>query len=138
MTDDDEADPETPDLVVLATFVRGRLVLTEFELGEFREEDWADIDGQLARILTNEDRTREKSRAIWQLAEDNPMLGEQLLYARRRLEIADTSPPGEPSPIGSTIWTCPVAKDIRRLQQYPDEDMGVCPTHGDRLVREVP
>ncbi|MCI0157068.1 hypothetical protein KNO15_10210 [Leifsonia shinshuensis] len=136
MTDDDDGEPEAADLIVLATFVRGRLVLTE--VGEFREEDWADIDGQLARILTSRDRTQEKSRAIWQLAADNPMLEEQLRRAQYSLESADTSPPGRPSPIGSTIWTCPVAKDVRRLQQYPDQDMGACPTHGDRLVREVP
>ena len=124
------------------------------DLHDLLPDDAERVDALLAEALA---MAREDpigaAESILSVVDEEPSLGARLsryqqgtmdgYIAQRGVAGNDLSgfapPPGNQGRIQATAWTCPLPLvHFRRLQRFPDQDMGLCPTHEVPLVMEDP
>jgi hypothetical protein len=124
-----------------ATFLRAQI-----DSLALRHSDPDAFDGALAAALLDGDDRAARAQRVRDVLSAEPGAAARLATWERTISDPDQrerawrgldGPAGDPGTVPSTIWTCPVARDIRRLQVRPAQDMGVCPSHGVALVVEV-
>jgi hypothetical protein len=133
-------------LVDAATLLRGDLA------DLLPEEEWPAVDAALCEAISGApDDLIEAAGRVRVVVNPDPSLAARLRTFERELatdslalndnRTAGTGfqgPPGHPGVVPAPVWSCPQQHDVpfRRKQRFPDQDMGICPDHGVRLVEE--
>lgn len=121
------------------------------DLADLLPDRWAGVDTALAEVLNDQQLLGAAKRArASQVVQGHPQLVSRLrTYTQqegrwgatpegrdRQLTSAYAGLPGNPR-VSPAIWVCPhdlARPDFARLQRFPDQDMGSCPTHHLQLA----